>query len=247
MEIEILTLLKEYGLDDKETKIYLFLVGNKELTAYKIAKETKIHRSSCYDILERLIIKGFAGKIEKGKKNYYSANNLSKVISNLKDKETILTNLIPKLQEAEQRQETNTRILEGIGGQKQFNYNLFNLAINKKINFCYTIGSTYASSLSSNIFIERLLKEFKKRRIKLDYKGIFDKRFKGDKLARLYDLLGKNKFLDNLPSKVGTIIFGDYVAFLYTTDKPYVIEIKNKILAEEMKVYFNYLWKLSHL
>lgn len=245
METEILTLLKEYGLEEKETNIYLFLVTNKELTAYKIAKETKIHRSTCYDILERLIVKGFISKIEKGKKTYYSANNLSKVISSLKDKETILTTLIPKLQDIEQNQETKIRILEGIEGQKQFNYNLFNLVINKRIGFCYIIGATYASSLSSNIFIERLARDFRKRKMKTDYKGIFDSRFKSEKLVKMYNLLGKNKFLDNLPSKVGTIIFGDYVAFLYTIDKPYVIEIKNRILVDEMKVYFEYLWKIA--
>lgn len=58
-------------------------------------------------------------------------------------------------------------------------------------------------------------------------------------------MLGENRFLKNLPSKVGTIIFDNFVAFLYTTDKPYVVEIKNKIIAEELKIYFENLWNIA--
>ena len=44
MESELLTLFKEYGLNEKEIKIYLYLVKNNKLTDYKIAKNTKINR-----------------------------------------------------------------------------------------------------------------------------------------------------------------------------------------------------------
>jgi sugar-specific transcriptional regulator TrmB len=243
MEQEIITLLREYGLKEGEIKVYIFLVENKELTAYNIAKETKIHRSTCYDILDRLLYKGFISKIEKKEKSYYSANDLSKVISSLKDKETILLSLIPKLQTLENKQESKIRVLDGIEGQKQFNYNLFSLAKNKKIDYCYIIGNTYSTSLTGNLFIERLIKETKKFR-GIEYKGIWDFRFKNDKIVRLYNKLGKNKFLE-LPSKVGMIIFGDYVAFLYALDKPYAIEIKNKLISEEIKTYFLHLWKIA--
>ena len=133
-------------------------------------------------------------------------------------------------------------MLEGAEGQKQFNFNLFNLAKEKQVDFCYILGNTHASNLSSNIFIERLIKESKK--FKIGYKGIWNPKFKEDKIIKQYNLLGENRFL-NLPSKIGTIIYGEYVAFLYTTDQPYAIEIKNKLLAEELKSYFLYLWKVA--
>ena len=72
MNINVALLLKEYGLEDNEIKVYLYLVGKRELTAYNIAKETKIHRSTCYDILDRLISKGFVTQSgEKNKRFYY--------------------------------------------------------------------------------------------------------------------------------------------------------------------------------
>jgi len=245
MKEDIKILLKEYGLDENEIKVFLYLVGNKELTAYAIAKETKINRSTCYDVLGRLITKGFVNIINKENKSYYSANELSRVISYLKDKETILLDIMPRLQSLE-KQETKVRVLEDVEGQKQFNFDLFTKVKNKQISFCYIIGNTYASNLSSNLFIERLIKEFKKLRLKkVDYKGIWDERFRGNKLVSEYNRLGENRFLKDLPSKVGTIISDNFIAFLYTTDKPYVVEVKNELIAKELKTYFNLLWNIT--
>ena len=109
------------------------------------------------------------------------------------------------------------------------------------------IGNTYASTLSSNIFIERLIKELNGSKFneKIEYKGIWEEKYRGDKIIVQYNQLGENRFLKILPSKIGTIICDDFIAFLYTTDKPYVVEVKNKLIAEEMKSYFENLWTSS--
>lgn len=239
----IYQLLKEYGLDDKEIKIYLYLVGNIELTAYKIAKENKIHRSTTYDILERLIRKGFVSKTERHGKAYYSANEITAILSSLKDKETILLNMNKELKKVEQQKELKVRVLEDIEGQKQFNFNLYILARDKKLREVYIIGNTEASSLSSRLFIGRLLKEAKKFK-NIKYKGIWDVKFKNSELIKKFQGFGQNKFLD-LPSKTATIIFDNSVAFLFTTNQPYVVEIYNELIAQEMKTYFLHLWGIS--
>jgi len=244
MEINLHLMLKEYGLNEGETKIYLYLVANKELTAYRIAKNTKIHRSTCYDILEKLIQRGFISKIEKEKSSFYSANDISRVISSLKVKEELLKSMIPKIHELESKEETNIKYLEGVEGQNHFNLKLFNLAKNKEISYCYIIGNTYASTEGSNILIEKLILELKKNKKLPEYRGIWNSRYKKDKIIRKYNLVGKNKFLD-VPSNVGTVVYEKGVAFLYTFDKSYTIDITNKKLAEEFKAYFEYLWKIA--
>lgn len=244
MEDKIRILLLEYGLDINEINVFSYLVANKELTAYKIAKNLHIHRSTCYDILERLLQKGFISKVNREKTAYFSANNLSRVLSSLKDKENILSSLMPELQKLEQANEHKISLLEGAEGQKQFNFKIFSLAKEHKLSFCYIIGNTHAFTLSSNLFIERLIHEFKTGKLhkNIAYKGIWDKSFEHDPLLKQYDLLGENKILSNIPSKVGTIIFDGYVAFLYTTDKPYCIELQNVLLSDELKSYFDHLW-----
>lgn len=241
MESEISTLLTEFGLDHKEILVYLSLVGQRELSAYRIAKTAKLNRSTVYDVLERLVQRGFVSK-GSGNKIVYSANNLDRILSTLKTKELLIRSVMPKIESLQKNFQPNIRIFEGLDGQKEFNFRMYELIKTKKIKFAYTIGNTYAYSSGTNLFIENLIAEFGKHKIKLDYKGIWDMRFKSSKFAVAFEKLGPHKYVKNLPSVVGTAIYDDHVAFLYTADKAYVIEIHNSLMAEEFKVYFKMLW-----
>ncbi|MBU0894403.1 MAG: helix-turn-helix domain-containing protein [Nanoarchaeota archaeon] len=250
MERDLFTLFKEYGLSEKEIQIYLFLVRKNELTAYKISKETKIHRSTCYDVLERLISKGFISQIEEGNKKVFSANNITNVIANLKDKETILTSIIPKIQRLEQKQDRYVKVLESPLSQKEFYNNLLSLIKQGKLTFVYLLspGPSEGSKLSTNIFIERIINEAISKRLlnKIDYKAIWDSRFKDSDFFKTAKRLGENKFL-NLPTHATTMIFNNHLAFLYTQEESNLIEIKNQFVSGEMKAYFEHLWKQAKL
>mgnify|MGYP001560873674 CR=1 FL=1 len=245
MEEKITNILREYGLKESEINIYLYLVGKKELTAYKIAKDLKINRSTCYDVLERLISKGFVSKREIGKTNYYSINEISSIISKLKSKEIILNSLMPELEKLQTVPEMKIRELENVEGRKQFNFNVFKLFQKKEIDSIYILGNTPSPTTGLGIFVEKLIEEGIKRKLKFNYKAIWDIKFKNHEIIKKFKKVGENKFLEKIPSKSGTFIYGEYVAFLFTIDKPYTIEIKNKLIAEEMKSYFNHLWKLA--
>ncbi len=248
MESKLSNLLEEYGLDKKEIKVYLYLVGNIELTAYNIAKKTGIHRSTTYDVLDRLISKGFVNKIEKNGKILYSSLEISKVISRLKDKEEILTSLIPEFEKLRKETASKVRILESESGQKQFNFKLFNLIKDGKVKDIFIIGLGPSQHISSQLFLEGLIKETKKKKLnkKINYKGIWDEKFRNHKMVELFSGIGEDRFLKNIPTKVTTLIFGEYVAYLFTlNDKPQVIEIQNELISEENKSYFSYLWKIA--
>lgn len=250
MEQEIITLLREYGLKDEEIRIYTFLVGNNELSAYKIAKELRIPKSSCYDLLWRLIEKGFVSKIDKEGKMIFSANELNRVIGGLKEKESILLELIPKIKNMEKEEETKIKLLDKPSSQKEFNIRIVDLAREKKITYFYC-ASNGPSEInheinSLNMLIERLVAEVTKRNLfkKIDYKGIWDEKFRRSNFLKIFNKLGKNKYL-NLPTKATTIIFDGYVVFLYSDSSPKVVEIKNREISEEMKSYFLHLWKIA--
>ena len=86
----------------------------------------------------------------------------------------------------------------------------------------------------------------KKIHKKIEYKGIWNEKFKESKLLELFSGIGNNKFLKNLPTLATTVIFGEYIAYLFTIGgKPQVIEIQNKLIAKENKAYFSYLWKIA--
>lgn len=256
MEDKISMLLEAYGLDKKEIKLYLTLVEKDELNAYILAKKTGIHRSTTYAVIERLILKGFINRIQKGKKTFYSALEIGQIITKIKSKETILLSLIPELEKIREEGVSKVRVLESKESQKQFDFNLFNQIKEETIKEIYIISGgpsgflnmerKPSEDLSSQIFLEGLLKEIKKKKLhkKIIIKGIWNNKFKDSEILKIFLTLGENRFLDKLPTLATTVIFGDTLAYLFTMNEtPQVIEIQNKLIAEENKAYFSYLWK----
>jgi len=234
-------------LQDSEIKIYMHLVANNELTAYKIAKETGIHRSTTYDILERLVIKGFVSKIEREGTAYYAANEISRILTNLKDKENILLSLTPELKKMMSYAEPKVRVLEGAEGQKQAVMELFNGILDGSVKSVNIIGNGPGSTKSLNLFIKRIINETKEKKLvkKVKYRGIWNPQFKKSEFEKDFETIGENRVLDNIPSRNTTMIFGDTVAFSYTTNQSRIIEIIDKVIADEFRSYFEHLWKIS--
>jgi len=246
---KISLLLKDYGLTSSEITVFLNLVENKELTAYKIAKYTRIHRSTVYDILERLVEKGFVSKKIIDETTFYSTNKPSTIISHIKDKENIIMSLTPELKRIKSVVKREIMLLTGEKSQKEFDFNLFESFKSGEIKEIYIIGNSPPAHFSSNLFIESLLREGIKINLfkKVKYKGIWDIKFKKSRAVKLYEPFGENRFIENLPGIVTTAIYGDIVSFLYKAETPEVIQIKNNLLAREIRGYFDKLWAISSI
>ena len=95
--------------------------------------------------------------------------------------------------------------------------------------------------------MERLLKELKKQKTKIEYKGIWNEKFKRSELLKLFSGLGENRFLKEIPTLATLVIYGEYIAYLFTIKgTSQVIEIQNRLIAEENRAYFSYLWKIAN-
>jgi hypothetical protein len=97
---------------------------------------------------------------------------------------------------------------------------------------------------SSILLIQRLINELSKKNIQKSVKcqGLWDIRFRENNFMKNFAVLGENRFIE-LPSNATTIIFDGYIIFFFIEDRPNTIEIKNKKISEEMKSYFENLWK----
>ena len=82
-----------------------------------------------------------------------------------------------------------------------------------------------------------------KKAQKLGMKGrmITSKQFKGHEMTKLSNL--KTKYLEEVKSPATTTIYNDKVAIHVLTDKPSIIIIKNKDIAQSYRAYFEFLWK----
>ncbi len=241
-------ILRELDFEEKEINIYKKLVAKKQLcTAYQISKDTGIHRSTVYDTLDKLVRKGFVSTLVQNGKKHYQVNEAYKIISALKEKETLILSLFQEIKNLKDDKEVSVELLEGVEGQRELFFSLFHLGKTGEIKKVHVIGNGDVSTLGSRLYIKRLVSEWKKLKIskQSEYKCIWNESFRGRDIVKQFNPGGEDRFLRGLPSDVTVEIFGDYVAFPFTQDKPYVIRIKNKLVAETFEYYFKTLWELA--
>ena len=65
--------LKELGLTDNESKVYLALLQFGTLSPTKLAEKTGLHRSYIYDTLERLLERGIVNTLLLDNRKTYQA------------------------------------------------------------------------------------------------------------------------------------------------------------------------------
>lgn len=92
-------LLQQIGLTEGETKVYLALLDLGSSSTGKIIKQSKVHASKVYPILDRLVDKGLVSFIKQGKKTIYTANPPTTILSYLDKKEHEITDLKKSAQE----------------------------------------------------------------------------------------------------------------------------------------------------
>ena len=247
MKEEISNILKEYGLSDKETNVFLYMVENNGTTAYQIAKGTKIYKSTCYDVLERLIAKGFVSKSTDNNKMIYATRDITEILGIVKGKEVLLTSLIPKIKTLESKEQTFVKHVDSENAFLGIDTKISELAKRNELTFVYMLGNNpEITTKSSTLLIQRLINELSKTNIKKSIKcrGLWDIRFKEKNFMKNFAVLGENRFID-LPSNATTIIFDGHVVFFFIEDRTNTIEIKNKKISKEMKSYFENLWKIA--
>ncbi len=123
MQTAIEEMLQEFGLNDKEVKIYLACLEIGPTFVSPISKKTEINRSTCYVLLEALLKKGLIFKSGPEKKLNFTAENPSRLISLLKERqskyallEKKLTKFMPELESLYNKMEglPKIKLLEGI-------------------------------------------------------------------------------------------------------------------------------------
>jgi HTH-type transcriptional regulator, sugar sensing transcriptional regulator len=96
--------LRDIGLSEGETKVYLALARLGSTRTGKLAVEASVSSSKVYKILDRLIAKGLAGFVMKGKTKYFSAMEPRRILDyidlrqqELQKERTLATELIASL------------------------------------------------------------------------------------------------------------------------------------------------------
>jgi len=235
-------ILKEVGLTDRESRVYLALLELGQSTTGPIIKKSGIPNSKIYEVLESLQNKGLVSWIIKGKIKYFKAADPKKILTILKEKERKLQEVIPLLKE-KQRKSLDKSSVELFEGLKSIKNMFLNITQNNK-DYWYGFGP--------GIYSENIRKFYdwwgfrRKERtskghllISLENKKCFEKQYKEYMKIGLRSILKYSKV--SFPNDV--FLYRNYVVLLNWEEIPSAILIKSRNLFSQYLNFFKNLWK----
>ena len=226
--------LKQAGLTNNESKVYLALLDLGPSLAGQISRKTGIHRRTVYDTTEMLIKKGLAGYIISNNRRLFQAANPERFLQIIKEKEDFLSpvieNLKIKFSNIKDKEETN--FYKGKEGLKT----IFEDQLNSKE--ILILGASPKAYEILQFYFKWYDKSRKEKKIK----------------ARI---IAQNRTIKKIPlaeiryipekysSPVAVNIYQDKTAIILWAKEPIAIVIKNKEVAEGYKNYFELMWRIA--
>ncbi len=235
---QLVYILKELGLSEKEVLIYLHLLKSNAETALSIAKNTTIDRTSVYDTLNKLISQGIVSShLEKNTK-YFSVISPELLIKKYEQKIVMVKNVLPDLKKLTKKtiEETSCKVFFGREGILSVLTELISWKADYNV-----IGINREYERVLQYFNDKGLLLLKENNVKET--GIVDSKakFKKAKNSSYRYIGGKLKTFST------TIICKANVIFI-SWEKPYQsILINDSIIAKAQKEYFSLLWSMAKI
>ncbi len=228
--------LKQAGLTDNESKVYLALLDWGPSLAGQISRKTGLHRRTVYDTTDMLIKKGLIGYILKNNRRLFQASNPQRFLDILKEKQDLLSPLVSEMAErfnnTKEKEETN--FYKGKEGLKA----VFEDQLQSKGEILILGASPKAYEVLKFYFKwydkTRKEKKIKSRIIATD-----------KKIARI--ALADIRYLpEKYSNPVSVNVYGEKVAIiLWHQTNPFAVVIKNKEIAKSYRDYFELMWRVA--
>ncbi len=149
--MEIIPLLKKFGLSEKEIKVYLALLEYGPASVRKSAQISGVNRGTAYDILKSLKTMGLISYYHKGAKQMFAAEDPRKFLDAINEKEQNLItvrqdmqNAIPLLQSLYSKagSKPTVKFYEGIKAMKTILQDVLEVTEHSKEKTYYIFSSS---------------------------------------------------------------------------------------------------------
>ena len=231
--------LKEFGLNQKQAKIYLATLELGSATVNRIAKKAGIARSSSYDILEELVKIGIASQMTKKKILYFAVEEPKKVVTLAKQKAEILETALPQLNAIYglAKNRPQVRFFQGKESIKQIYHEIIE---DKKEGLIFSsVEDLFSKFKEIHLnFVEQRKKNSIPVRILIRDSELARKRqASGVKDLRTIKILPKT-----YPHQGFVATFGNKIAYFSFVNDYVAVIIESKELADIQRAMFEYLW-----
>jgi len=230
--------LVDAGLTSNQAKVYLKLVKEPAQSGGQIARGMSMDRSFVYNVLAALSDKGLISHIFKDNIKIFYPTDPETLLKDSEEKKERITSIVEELHKIKGTTNAERIVLvyNGKAGLKVFMRELLE---------CTSFSSLGGGGLY-NIFdilkteFPHYLKVFEEKNTQ---GKIITSPENEDNMKKTYDNLNiKIKTMAGLNNSVCFTLFSDKLAIYSLEEKPYVIIIEDKSVADTLTEYFNKVW-----
>lgn len=240
---EIKKTLKDFGLREKEIRVYLGVLRSGEATVSELARMIKVKRTTIYVVAERLLKKGILGAYKAKYGTHYIATEPKELLERHKDIRADLKAIIPQL-EALEKKELYEPCIKLFRGKKGYR-SVANDSLKGYSHEVLYLGS--AKHLNDIIGNKYVLKKYIPSRLKRKIKFrqlVFADRFSKNQKTRDQKEMRETKFLTkDFPFEANMLIYKDKVANFSTRKELISVLIESKDIAKMERAKFELLWE----
>lgn len=239
--------LQDFGLSEKEARVYLAGLELGKATADELAKQAKVNRSTTYVQIESLAKKGLMSSYDEGKKTYFAPESpeylkrlFEKQAGDLASKQKELEKLLPNLSKMFETagERPRVRFFEGKEG-----------LITMREEFLKTkekeIIVVYSFDALSGVFNAEERKEYveKRKKMKIKIKALYTK-IEGKIEVEKTEFTESRKIPENIfPINADIVIYGDRMAVMGLKEKLMGVIIESADMANSFRSIFNLAWE----
>lgn len=240
---EIISILEELDLSEKEAQIYISLLQLGQTNVTRLATKSGINRVTSYHLIRSLISKGLISEIDKDNIQNFIAVNPKRLIDIAQEKQEKIISIVPELESLKETigQKPSVQMYEGKKGISSLLEEFINNAKDKIL--------VYGNFSIAEKAVEYESLHYRKTRInkKIKTLGITDS-LEGAEFTRNphWKKLSEIKILKSLGNTSTWIqITGSRVAILSFKKELNGILIDNEEYANTQRYIFDQLWKIA--
>lgn len=245
--MNIQTILKNFGLNEKESAVYLALISLGAAPVRAVSEKAKVNRGTTYDILKSLQKQGLVSFYDTQTHQYFTAESPEKLLTALEQKQGELEEVkkqisqsLPELKSAFEKRGGRPlmRLYEGMQGVKAILEDVLETVAVQKEKEYYVYSS---SNVRKNVY--QAMPDFSQKRIKKKMK------VKTIALGGGGQLIGldERKWMEVPKGELKAtyeIIYAGKVAHISLDDaeNPVGVLIQNQEIYETQKMIFTFSW-----
>lgn len=243
VDMDIKKLLKNIGLNEKEAAVYLATLELGEAKAAEVSNRADLNRVTCYDILDKLIHKGYISTYNKKNLKFFSATSPKDIWEEVKTRQNEFESALPQLMNLHDKRSGDSKIhyYEGLDGIKQ----IYKDSLHSKTEIL-----NYANSQAIRAHWKDYQNEYVKERVKrrIFLRGIALKDEWGDRIVAEKHMYRDIRLVTPGPFDFNNQIniYDDKVSFVsFGKDRLVGMIIESAEMADAQRAIFLMAWEYA--